>query len=120
MPANSILLKEDTPAIKLFLILEGDADLIYSGGGEGAITNALVGSVAAGEMLGVSSLIEPYRYISSARVNVVSRIVVIDGAALRDQMNADASLGFRLMSNVAAAVLERLKYTQVELAAARA
>jgi hypothetical protein len=32
----------------------------------------------------------------------------------------DKSLGFALMNNVASAVLERLKYTQVELAAARA
>jgi len=35
-------------------------------------------------------------------------------------MEADAPLGCVLMTTLAAAVLERLKYTQVELAAARA
>ncbi len=119
-PKETLLVKENTPATKLILLLEGDVDLVYSGGGEGAISNALVGSIAPGEMLGVSSLIEPYVYISSARATVPAKVVEIDGTAVRALMQVDTSLGYALMHNVATAVLERLKYTQVELAAARA
>ncbi len=119
-PKETLLLKEDTTAKKLILLLEGDVDLVYSGGGEGAVSNALVGSIAPGEMLGVSSLIEPYTYISSARATMPVKVVEIDGAAVRALMQVDKILGYALMRNVAAAVLERLKYTQVELAAARA
>jgi CRP-like cAMP-binding protein len=119
-PKDTLLLKENNTASKLILLLEGDVDLIYSGGGEGAITNALVGSIAPGEMLGVSSLIEPFMYISSAKTTIPAKYVEIDGIAVRALMEIDKSLGFTLMNNVAAAVLERLKYTQVELAAARA
>ena len=119
-PQETLLVKENTPATKLILLLEGDVDLIFSGGGEGAISNALVGSIAPGEMLGVSSLIEPYIYISSARATVPAKVVEIDGIAVRALMQVDKMLGFTLMSNTASAVLERLKYTQVELAAARA
>lgn len=119
-PKDALLLKENSAANKLFLLLEGDVDLVYSGGGEGAITNALVGSIAPGEMLGVSSLIEPYTYISSARATMPVKVVEIDGAAVREKMQADQAMGYALMRNTAAAVLERLKYTQVELAAARA
>lgn len=119
-PKDAILVKENTPANKLILLLEGDVDLVYSGGGEGAITNALVGSIAPGEMLGVSSIIDPYIYISSARATIPSKVVEINGTAVRALMQVDTSLGFVLMRNVASAVLERLKYTQVELAAARA
>jgi CRP/FNR family transcriptional regulator, cyclic AMP receptor protein len=119
-PKDTLLLKEDTKASKLFLLLEGDVDLIYSGGGEGAISNALVGSIAPGEMLGVSSLIEPFTYISSARATIPVKVVEIDGAAVRALCQVDKLLGYALMRNVAAAVLDRLKYTQVELAAARA
>jgi signal-transduction protein with cAMP-binding, CBS, and nucleotidyltransferase domain len=57
---GTIILKENNPAVKLYVLVEGDIDLIFSGGGEGAITNALVGSIAPGESLGVSSLIEPF------------------------------------------------------------
>jgi CRP-like cAMP-binding protein len=116
---DAILLKENTPATKLILLLEGDVDLIFSGGGEGAISNALVGSVAPGELLGVSALIEPYTYISSARATAPAKVVEIDGLAVRALMEVDKQLGCALMRNVATAVLERLKYTQVELAAAR-
>jgi CRP-like cAMP-binding protein len=119
-PKNSLLVRENTPANTLMLLLEGDVDLIYSGGGEGAICNALVGSIAQGEVLGISSLIEPYTFISSARTTMPVKVVEIEGAALRALMAADQKLGYALMCNTAAAVLERLKYTQVELAAARA
>ena len=119
-PKGILLLKENCPASKLILLVEGDVDLIYSGGGEGAICNALVGSIAPGEVLGISSLIEPYTFISSARCTMPVRVVEIEGAALRALMAVDQKLGYALMSNTAAAVLERLKYTQVELAAARA
>jgi CRP-like cAMP-binding protein len=119
-PKGTLLVKENATATKLIILVEGDVDLIYSGGGEGAISNALVGSIAPGEMLGVSSLIEPYTYISSARANGTVKVVEIDGVTLRAAMQADNQLGYVLMCNVAAAVLERLKYTQVELAAARA
>ncbi|MGD0610149.1 MAG: cyclic nucleotide-binding domain-containing protein [Anaerolineales bacterium] len=119
-PKGTILLKENTSATKLMVLLEGDLDLIYSGGGEGAITNALVGSIAPGEACGVSSLIEPYQYISSVKATVPVTVIEIDGIALRALMQVDSKLGFVMMRNIAAAVLERLKYTQVELAAARA
>jgi CRP-like cAMP-binding protein len=119
-PKEALLLKENTPANKLILLVEGDVDLIFSGGGEGAITNALVGSIAPGEVLGVSSIIEPYVYISSARATIPAKVVEIDGPGLRSLLQVDKILGCAMMSNVASAVLERLKYTQVELAAARA
>ena len=117
---DTVLIKENTPANKLVLLLEGDVDLIYSGGGEGAVVNALVGSIAPGEVYGVSSLIEPFTFISSAKATVPVKVGEVDGVALRALMDGDAKLAFSLMRNIAQAVLERLKYTQVELAAARA
>ncbi len=119
-PKGAIMVKENMPANKLMLLLEGDVDLIYSGGGEGAISNALVGSIAPGEILGVSSLIDPYTYICSGRNTIPVKVIEMDAAALRAMFALDQKLGYVMMSKVAAAVLERLKYTQVELAAARA
>jgi len=104
---DAILIKENTSANKLMLLIEGDVDLIYSGGGEGAVVNALVGSIAPGEVLGVSSLIEPYTYICSARNTMPVKVVEMDGAAVRALMQADAALGSTLMGNVAAAGRER-------------
>ncbi len=119
-PKDTYLLKENTAANKLWLLVEGDMDLIYSGGGEGAVANILVGSIAPGEVLGVSSMIEPYKFISTARSTTPIKVIEIDANALRALMEVDCRLGYTLMRNIAQAVLERLKYTQVELAAARA
>jgi CRP-like cAMP-binding protein len=119
-PKGALLVKENTNATCLSLLLEGDIDLIFSGGGEGAITNALVGSIAPGEAFGVSSLIEPYRYTATAKATMPVKVIEVDGLALRALVEKDRKLGYIMMRNVAIAVLERLRYTQVELAAARA
>jgi CRP/FNR family cyclic AMP-dependent transcriptional regulator len=119
-PKGALLVKENTYATCLALLLEGDIDLVFSGGGEGAIVNSLVGSIAPGEVYGVSSLIEPYRYTASARATIPVKVIELDGLALRALVEKDSSLGCIMMRNVAIAVLERLRYTQVELAAARA
>ncbi|MGA2489453.1 MAG: Crp/Fnr family transcriptional regulator [Anaerolineales bacterium] len=119
-PKGALLVKENTPASIMALLIEGDIDLIYSGGGEGAISNALVGSIAPGEPYGVSSLIEPYRYTATAKATLPVKVLELDGLALRAMVEKDPKMGCIMMRNVAIAVLERLRYTQVELAAARA
>ena len=119
-PKGASLVKENAAATCLSLLVEGDIDLIFSGGGEGAIVNALVGSIAPGEVYGVSALIEPYRYTATARATMPVKVIELDGLALRAMVEKDCKLGCVMMRNVAIAVLERLRYTQVELAAARA
>ena len=119
-PQDALLVKENSDATCLALLMEGDVDLIFSGGGEGAISNALVGSIAPGEVYGVSSLIEPYRYTATARATMPVKVIELDGVALRAMVEKDPRLGYVMMRNVSIAVLERLRYTQVELAAARA
>ena len=119
-PKGALLVKENADASILALLIEGDIDLVYSGGGEGAISNALVGSIAPGEIYGVSALIEPYCYTATLKATMPTRVLEIDGLALRDLIEKDPTLGYVIMCNIAKAVLERLKYTQVELAAARA
>jgi CRP/FNR family transcriptional regulator, cyclic AMP receptor protein len=118
-PKGALLVKENTSATCLALLMEGDIDLIFSGGGEGAISNALVGSIAAGEVYGVSSLIEPYCYTATAKATMPVKVIEMDGLALRAMVEKDCKMGCIVMRNVAIAVLERLRYTQVELAAAR-
>jgi CRP-like cAMP-binding protein len=105
-PKGTLLVKENTNATILALLIEGDIDL--------------VGSIAAGEVYGVSSLIEPYRYTASAKATMPVKVIEMDGLALRALVEEDCKMGCIVMRNVAIAVLERLRYTQVELAAARA
>lgn len=116
---GAIVFQENTPAGKLYLITDGEVDLLYSGGGEGAIANAPVGSIAVGEIFGVSALLEPYRYIDTAKCTKTTRTIEIDANALRALCEVDHDMSHSLLHRVLQAAVERLKYTQIELAAAR-
>ncbi|ACM20785.1 cyclic nucleotide-binding domain protein [Geotalea daltonii FRC-32] len=107
--ADSVLFRESTPADNLMLLLEGAVDLFYSNGGAGAAANSTVCSIAPGAIFGVSSLIKPYQYTASARATKPVRVVDINGARLRAMSENNPTLGHVLISNVAAAVLARLR-----------
>jgi len=119
-PQGTLLVKENMDATRLALLMEGDVDLLCCGGREGPGVNALVGSIAPGEVYGVSSLIEPFRYTATAKATMPVKVIELDGVALRNLVEADWKLGYVMMRNVAIAVLDRLRYTEIELAAARA
>jgi len=117
---DDVIFGENTTAGKMYIVVEGDVDLLYGGGGEGAIVDAPVGSIAAGEIFGVSSLLEPYRYIDTAKAAKKTKAIEVDASALRALCEVDHHLGHALLQQIFQAALERLKYTQIELAAARA
>ncbi|MEW6030481.1 MAG: Crp/Fnr family transcriptional regulator [Chloroflexota bacterium] len=117
---GEVVFQENTAASKLFVVVEGEVDLFYGGGGEGAIVDAPVGSIAPGEIFGVSSLLEPYRYIDTAKAAKKTKVIEMDSSALRALCAVDHHLGHELLQQILQAALERLKYTQIELAAARA
>jgi len=108
-PKDSILFQENTPANKLMLLLEGAVDLFYINGAKESAVNPPVCSVAPGAIFGVSSLIAPYKFTASARATKPVKVVDIDGSALRMMTETDQMLGRVLISNVASAVLARLR-----------
>lgn len=103
-PKDCFLFEENTNADKLMLLLDGGVALFYNGGGD-SIPKC---SIAPGEIFGVSSLIDPYRYTASARVTMPVRVVEIDGASLRAMAGKDPILDRALIQNIAAAVLARM------------
>ncbi|WP_026842275.1 cyclic nucleotide-binding domain-containing protein [Citrifermentans bremense] len=107
-PTGSIIFKEHTTANNLMLLLEGGVELFYSGSGAGFTADAPVCSIVPGGIFGVSSLIKPYQYTSSARATKPVKVVDINGVMLREISERNQALGRVLMNNVAAAVLARL------------
>lgn len=120
IPKGSLVVKENSVADKLFLLIKGDIDLIYHGGNEVSVIDALVGSIGPGEIFGVSSLIEPFQFISSVRNGTDIEVLAIDALALRALAEIDPKFGYILMRQISSAVLDRLKFTQMELAREKA
>lgn len=118
---GTILFEECQPADALYLLLDGSIDLYYKSEEEyhpKARKEFLVGEINPGEIFSISSLIEPYILNASARLAKPSRFVKIDAAALRQLSEENHQMGRILMHQIAKALMERLTYTRVQLAAA--
>ncbi len=111
------------PAQALCLLTEGSLELYY------AVVDRedpelrkefFLSELSAGDVFGISALIEPYVYTSSIRASTASRIVKIDGTGLRALCEVDLKLAAGLMKATAKTAMERLNDTRVQLAAARA
>jgi len=122
---NEILFDECGHADTLYLLLEGSIDLYYQAKGNSlsaAKTDAkkefLVGEINPGEIFGISALIDPYVLSAAGRAAKPSRYLKIDAPELRKLFSRDPILGYFAMQQVSKALLERLDYTRVQLAAA--
>jgi CRP/FNR family cyclic AMP-dependent transcriptional regulator len=121
--AGTILLKEKAPANDLYLLINGSVDLIFTVDEEyhpDRHKEFTVGEINPGEIFGISALIEPHHYTSTARAAGKVQVIHIDGSTLRQRCADDPRLACHLYSQVAKLALERLNATRVQLAAARA
>jgi CRP-like cAMP-binding protein len=118
---NQTLFEEGEPAQALYFLLEGSIDLYYT------IQEAYrpsdrkeiaVGDINAGELFGISTLIEPYILTSTARSNGTSRAIQFDGETLKKSIAEDSLLELELMRKMAQTAIERLHATRTQLAAA--
>jgi CRP/FNR family cyclic AMP-dependent transcriptional regulator len=119
--AGTILLKENAHADDLYLLINGSVDLIFTVDEEyhpDRHKEFTVGEINPGEIFGISALIEPHQYTSTARTAGVVQVIHINGSALRQRCADDPRLACHLYSQVAKLALERLNATRVQLAAA--
>ena len=82
------------PADQLYLIRHGRVALEVGAPGRGALTIQTLGE---GEIVGVSSLIPPYRWTSDARALDLVRAISMDATCLRNKCEADHNLGYEVM-----------------------
>ncbi|MGE5222394.1 MAG: Crp/Fnr family transcriptional regulator [Omnitrophica WOR_2 bacterium] len=118
---GTVLFQEGQPADAIYLLEKGGIDLYFTvaESGGSASREYLVDEIDAGEVFGISSLIDPYILTSNARASQYSRIVCIQGAGLRKACEKDQHMAYLLMQQVAKAFAERLHYCRIQLAAAR-
>lgn len=119
--AGAILFEECKPAEALYLLVEGGVDLYYKSEEEyhpKTRKEFLVGEINPGEIFSLSAMIEPYVLSASARASKASKLVKIDAVELRKLCQEDPQMGYAVMQQIAKALMERLAYTRVQLAAA--
>ena len=120
-PPGSLLFLEKQPAEALYMLLKGSIELFYTVEVEyrPELRKELVFTVIKpGELLGISTLIEPHVFTSSARVISPSRVIRINAVKLLEWCEKDYQLSYALVNQVAQAAIERLCATRKQLATA--
>ena len=69
----------------------------------------------AGEVLGWSWLVPPYRWHFDARAFELTRALLLDGKCLRDKLDKDHDLGYELMRRFSLLIAQRLEATRLQL-----
>lgn len=118
---GTVLFLENQPAARLYLLLEGSVELFVVAADKdqaGPVKEFSVGEINPGEIFAISSMIEPYVLNAGARTSQNSKIVEINAEALRAMFENDCLLGYKTMHQITKALMERLTFTRVQLAAA--
>ncbi len=121
--AGADILEADAPVDALYLLTSGHLDLFAVSQDKHdpkLRKEFLVGEVSPGEPFGISALSEPYKAIAQVRADTACTAIKIEANALRALCETDHDLGYALTRQIARYALERLAYTQAQLAAARA
>ncbi len=123
LPARTTLFEIGEPAVHLFFLEEGSIELHYVVADEREPRlrkDFLVGSINPGEVLAISAVLPSSTLTATAYAPVDSRLLEIEGTALRALSERDPRLACGLLEQVARAAMERLHATRVLLAAASA
>lgn len=110
--AGQYLAREGDSAAQLYLLREGRVALEMTAPGRGAITFQ---TLEAGDLVGVSWLIPPYRWSYDARALERTRALAMDATCLRRKCEEDHDLGYELMKRFVPVLIERLHGTRLQM-----
>jgi CRP/FNR family transcriptional regulator, cyclic AMP receptor protein len=112
--AGEVLFKEGDLSRGLYILRQGQVDIVYRlHGGE----ERVVDTVVAGDLIGWSSLVEPYRSTAIAVAREAGGAIWIAAAGIRDLCEKDHTLGYHLLKQLAGVLSRRLQGALVQLAA---
>jgi CRP/FNR family transcriptional regulator, cyclic AMP receptor protein len=110
--AGAYLFREGDNADTFYLVRHGRVQLETFVPGRGAVT---IETIDAGEVLGWSWLLPPYRWHFDARALELVRAVAFDGACLRGKCVDDHAFGYQLLMRFSQVMLDRLQATRLRL-----
>jgi CRP-like cAMP-binding protein len=110
--AGEFIFREGEPAEKFYVIRHGKVLIETHIPQKGAI---IIRSREAGEILGWSWLVPPYRWHFDARAVELTRAIAFDGKCLRGKCENDHDLGYEVMKRFALIIAERLEATRLQL-----
>ncbi|OPY88809.1 MAG: transcriptional activator FtrB [Smithella sp. PtaU1.Bin162] len=120
-PAGTQMYQKGDNARGLFLIKEGKIVLFMDKcmGPQKPPMQVTVDMISQGEAMGWSAVVDPYLYTLSALCIDDVELISLDAFALRQFMDEDCALGFKIMQAVAKTIATRLTHTRIILVGER-
>ena len=116
IPADEWLFHENDDANNFYLILEGEIALtlyLHSKGiGKHLKTTS---ALTKGQIFGWSSLVPPHHYKMGALAEADSKLLEIDGKALRQLFDDNPEYGYPFMKKIAEEISDRLEYKIIQV-----
>jgi CRP/FNR family cyclic AMP-dependent transcriptional regulator len=110
--AGQYLFREGGAADQFYLLRHGRVALELTVPGQGTVTFR---TLREGEIVGVSWLIPPYRWMYDAKALELVRAISLDATCLRDKCDADHDLGYEMMMRFVPVLVQRLHATQLQI-----
>jgi CRP/FNR family cyclic AMP-dependent transcriptional regulator len=112
VPEGAYLIHEGQIANKFFLIRTGRLTLEMDVPPRGTVR---IQTIGAGEVLGWSWLISPYRWHFSACAVADVRALALDGECLREKCDKDHDFGYEILERLSRVMEQRLEATRLQL-----
>ena len=110
--AGTYIFREGEEADRFYLIRHGKVALEVFAPNRGTIT---IQTLEAGEILGWSWLIPPYRWRFDAKAIEMTRAIALDAKCLRGKCEEDHDLGYELLKRFAYIIGQRLEAARLQI-----
>jgi len=119
--AGSQMYKKGDPARSLYILLEGKVVMSLESylGPHRPPMQVTVDTIARGETMGWSAVVEPYIFTLGALCIDNTRLFALDAAKMRGLMDEDCDLGYKVMKAIAKTIASRLSHTRIILVGER-
>jgi CRP-like cAMP-binding protein len=109
---GEFIFREGENADQFYFIRHGKAVVEAYVPQQGPIT---IQTRGAGEVMGWSWMVPPYKWHFDARAVELTRAFALDGKCLRDKCEDDHDLGYALMKKFSVLIAQRLEATRLQL-----
>ncbi len=106
------IFRDGQEANMFYLVLSGMVSLEVYAPNRGPVT---VQPIGAGDVLGWSWLYPPHRWHFDAKAKEETRVLALNGKAIRGLIEDDHEFGFQVMKRIALVMENRLQATRVKL-----
>ncbi|NPU86216.1 MAG: cyclic nucleotide-binding domain-containing protein [Syntrophaceae bacterium] len=120
-PAGAQMYKKGDPAAHLFLVTKGKIILVLDSyvGPHKPPLQVTLDIITKGESMGWSAVVNPFIYTLGALCIDESDFIAIDAPKLRELMEEDCTMGFKVMKSIGKVLASRLNHTRIILVGER-